>query len=195
MRLRPNSSCCISVDINIFHPFKSLLVLVLVEHHLCHMNLQNKILWFFENQQNWFLSSFIPSSKSDILNMIFQTNYNQIMEIAPSCSACHSKLVAKLLSIKLLIWDLKLNFQRTPCKLNFKMLIFFLINPTVRMWSTHWDFQLSTIYIHSIFMIHQTFHDTSLKSLMNWDVKGLKKLNTRGVLGNLKYWLKRKVFQ
>ena len=34
-------------------------------------------------------------------------------------------------------------------------------------------FSTFLLYIHSIFMIHQTFYDTSLKSVMDWDVKGL----------------------
>ena len=63
------------------------------------------------------MSSLIPSSKSDITNMIFQNNYNQIMEISPSCSAYHFEFVTNFLSKKLLIWDLKLDFQRKPYKI------------------------------------------------------------------------------
>ena len=79
------------------------------------------------------MSSFIPSSKSDNLNMIFQNNYNQIMKIPPSRSEFHSKFVTNCFGKKLLIWDLQLNFQRKPCKINLKILIYFLINPTVQM--------------------------------------------------------------
>ena len=79
------------------------------------------------------MSSFIPNSKNGIVNMIFQNNYNQIMEITPSPSAYHSKFVTNFFIKKLLIWDLKLNFQRKPCKISFKILIYCLINPTVEM--------------------------------------------------------------
>ena len=59
-----------------------------------YIDLENKILWFFENHQNWFMSSFIPSSKSDmIVNTILQNNCNRIMETTPSRSAYHSKFV------------------------------------------------------------------------------------------------------
>ena len=60
----------------------------------------------------------IPSSKSGIINMIFQNNYNQKMEITLSCSAYHSQFVTKKFSNFFLIWDLKLNFQGKPCKIN-----------------------------------------------------------------------------
>ena len=88
-----NSGCCISVAMESFHSCNFFLVLVLVEYHLYNMDLQNKILWFFIKQHNWFMSSFISSSKSGIINMIFQNNYNQIMEITPSRSAYHSEFV------------------------------------------------------------------------------------------------------
>ena len=69
------------------------------------------------------MTSFIPTSKSDTLNIIFQNNYNEIMEIAQSGNAFHSKLVTIFFNKKLLIWDFKLNFQIKPCKINFKNLI------------------------------------------------------------------------
>ena len=116
---------------------------MLVGYHLYCTDLQNQILWFLENQHNWIMSSFIPSSKSGIINMIFQNNYNQIMEITPSYSTYRSKFVTKFFSKNLLIWDLKLNFQRKPCKINKNILVYFLISPTVEMWSTHWDLLLS----------------------------------------------------
>ena len=50
---------------------------------------------------SFIMSSLIPSSKSDIINMISQNNYNQIMEISPSCSAYHSEFVTNLLSKKI----------------------------------------------------------------------------------------------
>ena len=100
------------------------------------------------------MSSFIPSSKSGIINMIFQNNYNQIMEVRPSCSAYHSKFVTNFCSRKLLFWDLKLNFQRKPCKINKKILIYFLINPTIQMWSTHWNFNFPSY-------IQNDFYDSS----------------------------------
>ena len=43
--------------------------------------------------------------------MIFQKNYNQILEITPSYSAYPSEFVTNFFSKKSLIWDLKLNFQ------------------------------------------------------------------------------------
>ena len=67
------------------------------------------------------MSSFIPTLKSGIVNMIFQNNYNQIMEITPSRSAYHSKFVTNFFGKKLTIWDFKLNFQRKTCKINFKI--------------------------------------------------------------------------
>ena len=66
---------------------------VIVDYRLYGIDFQNKISWFSENQHNWFMSSFILSSKSEILNTIFQNKLNQIMEITPSHSACHSKFV------------------------------------------------------------------------------------------------------
>ena len=39
------------------------------------------------------MSSFIPSSKSGIMNKIFQNNYNQIMETTQSSSAYHYEFV------------------------------------------------------------------------------------------------------
>ena len=80
-----------------FHSFKFLLVLVLVHYHLYGMDLQIKILWFFENQHNWSISSFILISKSEILNMIFWNTWNQIMKTIPSHSAYHSKFVTNFL--------------------------------------------------------------------------------------------------
>ena len=80
---------------NIFSIF--FLVLMLVDYQLYDTDLKNKILWFFENQPNWFMSSLIPSSKSGMINMISQNNYNQIIEITPSCSAYHSKFVTIVL--------------------------------------------------------------------------------------------------
>ena len=47
------------------------------------------------------ISNLIPSSKSVITNMIFQNNYNQIMEISPSCSAYHSEFVTNFLKKKI----------------------------------------------------------------------------------------------
>ena len=77
--------------------------------------------------------SFLASSKSGIVNVIFQNNYNQIMEITPPHSAHHSEFATYFLRKKLLIWDLRLNFQRKTCKINFKILIYFLKNPTIQM--------------------------------------------------------------
>ena len=71
------------------------------------------IMILFLNQQNWFMLSFILGSKSYILNMIFQNNYNQIMEITPSRRTYHSKSVT-------IFFMVKLNFQRKPCKTKFK---------------------------------------------------------------------------
>ena len=56
----------------LFHLSKFLLILVLVDYHFNGLDLQNKILWCFENGLNWFMSSFILSSKNEIVNMIFQ---------------------------------------------------------------------------------------------------------------------------
>ena len=49
---------------------------------------------------SFIMPSLIPSSKSVIINMISQNNYNQIIEISPSCSAYHSEFVTKFLSEK-----------------------------------------------------------------------------------------------
>ena len=72
---------------------------MLVDYHFYGTHLQNKMLRYFENQQNWFMSSFIPSSKNEILNVIFQNKYNQIIKIIPSHSAYHSKFVANIFNI------------------------------------------------------------------------------------------------
>ena len=71
------------------------------------------------------MSSLIPSSKSGIVHIIFQNNDNQIMEtipmeIIPSRSAYHYEFVTNFFNKNLLIWDLKLNFQRKLCKIYFK---------------------------------------------------------------------------
>ena len=118
---RMNFACCITIAMDSFHPSNSFLMLV--GYHLYGTNLQNKTLGCFENQQNWFMSSFVPSSKSSIVNTTFQNNYNQILEITPSCSAYHSEFVSNFCSKNLLIWDFKLNFQRKPCKIHFKIFL------------------------------------------------------------------------
>ena len=55
-----------------FHSSKFLLALVLDDYHLCSLDLQNESSRFLEYGHNWFMSSFILSSKSEISNMIFK---------------------------------------------------------------------------------------------------------------------------
>ena len=50
-----------------------------------------------------------------------------------------------------------------------------MLNPTVQC-DLHIDVYNFSLYINSIFVIHQTFYSTSLKSMMDQDVKGLTEM-------------------
>ena len=114
------------------------------------------------------MSNFILSSESEIVNMIFQDKWNQVMETMPSHSAYHSNFFTILFNRKLLIECPKEALQN-----QFKNIcVFFDKSNCVDLICTL-TFTIFFFLYPLHFVIHQTFYDTFLKSMMDWDVKGL----------------------
>ena len=70
----------------------------------------------------------------------------------------------------MLILDLKLNFQRKPCKINFKINLKKFDESSSIGCYLRIEIYNFPLYVHYIFMIHETFYDTSLKSMIYRDV-------------------------